>query len=284
MDLPGRTLDWAAIKPRTRMALRLLAMHGGRPVHRDVLMAALWPDMDPSSATRNLHVALSSLRTFFDPGLPRGRCQLIVRSGDAYEFALPPGGELDVVLFTGAIAAARRAQLDGNDTAMRNALREALGHYSGDLLPEDGAAEWVATTRESYRQQAAAAAEQLAAAELDAGDPAGALTAAERCLAIDTYRDRAWRLVVEAQRCLGNHAAADRAGRDYAAMLASLGLAPSGEPLDVPPSVAQSPRTGLRTVDTRSPDRREASATLVRQREPSPARTPVGSAAARSER
>ena len=275
MDLPGRTLDWTAIKPRTRMALRLLAMHGGRPVHRDVLMAALWPDVDPSSATRNLHVALSSLRTFFDPGLPRGRCQLIVRSGDAYELALPPDGELDVVLFTNAIAAARRAQLDGNVTVMRGALRKALGLYSGDLLPEDGAAEWVATTRESYRQQAAAAAEQLAAAELDAGDDSAALTAAERCLAIDTYRDQAWRLMIEAQRHLGNHAAADRAGRDYAAMLASLGLAPSGKPLLVSQSApVPAGQSTKRPTELRAG--RGSSPALIRQRTPSAAGISTG--------
>lgn len=231
MMLPGRVLDWAEIKPRTRMALRLLAMHGGRPVHREALMAALWPDMDPSCATRNLHVALSSLRTFLDPGVSRGRCTLIVRTGDAYKLALPRDGELDVVSFTDALAATRRAQLDGDRTEMRAALRRALAQYTGELLPEDGSTEWVAAIRESYRQQAAAAAEQLSVVELDGGDAAAGLAAAERCLTIDVYRDQAWRLVVSAQRRLGNHAAADRAARDYAAMLASLGLDPSGEPL-----------------------------------------------------
>lgn len=241
MALPGRTLDWSAIKPRTRMALRLLAMHGGRPVHREALMAALWPDIDLSCATRNLHVALSSLRTFLDPGVSRGRCALIVRTGDAYKLAIPGDGELDVVSFVDAVAAARRAQLDGDHTEMRAALHRALMCYAGELLPEDGSAEWVASARESYRQQAASAAEQLSVAELDAGDASASLAAAEQCLAIDVYRDQAWRLVVSAQRRLGNHAAADRASRDYAAMLATLGLDPSGQPLAAPTRVVATP-------------------------------------------
>ena len=266
MVLPGRTLDWTAIKPRTRAALRLLAMHGGRPVHREVLAAALWPEMDSATATRNLHVTLSSLRTFLDPGTPRGRCSLIVRTGDAYELALPAGGELDVVAFTNALAVARSAHASHDSLGGVAALRTALSVYAGELLPEDGPAEWVTAARDAYRQQAAAAAELLAAAELDAGDAARALAAAERCLEIDVYRDRGWRLLADAHRRLGNHAAADRASRDYAAMLASLGLDPRGAPLRSPTTVAAPVSSGRSTpLRPRQPG------------DPEPSHTPFGS-------
>ena len=53
IELDGRPVDLAAVKPRARAALHLLAAHGGRPVHAEILVAALWPDMDarPASAT-----------------------------------------------------------------------------------------------------------------------------------------------------------------------------------------------------------------------------------------
>src|SRR5262249_53437440 len=124
MEISGRTLDWSGVKPRTRMALRLLAMHAGRPVHREVLAAALWPETALATATRNLHVALSSLRTFLEPGNPRGHSALIARNGDAYELALPPGGRNDVAVFTAALAAARRAEVSGDHRAALASLRE----------------------------------------------------------------------------------------------------------------------------------------------------------------
>ena len=230
MMLPGRVLDWAEIKPRTRMALRLLAMHGGRPVHREALMAALWPDMiqlrheksarrpvEPSDVSRpgrvawTLHADRPYRRCIQTRASPRWRTRrrFIYRR---------PGGD---------------PKSTTRWRSHRNASRTAPGSRTvyGGLLPEDGSTEWVAAIRESYRQQAAAAAEQVSVVELDGGDAAAGLAAAERCLTIDVYRDQAWRLVVSAQRRLGNHAAADRAARDYAAMLASLGLDPSGEPL-----------------------------------------------------
>jgi len=279
MTMPGRELDWTAIKPRTRAALRLLAMHGGRPVHREVLTAALWPEMDQATATRNLHVALSSLRTFLEPGAPRGQSALIVRTGDAYALALPDGGGLDVVAFTEALAAARKAQLAGDVDAVRAALRAALAHYGGELLPEDGPAEWVTAARETFHGQAATAAEQLAAAELEADDAAMALAAAEQCLAMDVYRDRAWRLLADAHRRLGNHAAADRAARDYAAMLASLGLDPAGRPLPAPsPPGREAP--GGRAAEGAAPAGRAADSSAAARRAADAGRAVTGAAPA----
>ena len=247
LEIAGRAVDLSGIKPRTRMALRLLAMHAGRPVHREVLAAALWPEMDQATATRNLHVALSSLRTFLEPGTPRGHSALIARNGDAYELALPSGRDSDVAAFTASLAAARRAEAIGDHRTAVASLREALLAYSGDLLPEDGPAEWVVPTRETLRQQAADAAERLAEACLDDGDAAGARDAAHLCLRIDTYRDRGWRLLMEAHRQLGNIAAADRAARDYAALLASLGL--DADPPAAPePAAAPRPRPAPSTA------------------------------------
>src|SRR2546423_9087646 len=51
------------IKPRVRAVLRLLAVHAGNPVHREVLQMAFWPDADAETGARNLHVAVSSLRS-----------------------------------------------------------------------------------------------------------------------------------------------------------------------------------------------------------------------------
>lgn len=239
----GRALDWTSIRPRARSVARMLAMNAGRAVHRDTLVEALWPDMPPATATRNLHVALSSLRRFLEANLPADRSDpLLCRDGDAYLLALPPDGYCDVAVFRDALEEARRVR-PGRETDHLGALRAAVTSYGGDLLPEDGPAEWVVAERETLRRQAADAAALLAQAELDGtgigtGPSAGAVAGggstaaraaglARRCVEIDPCHDLGWRLLIAAHRRAGNAAAAERARREYAQVLVSLGLDPA---------------------------------------------------------
>lgn len=238
----GRPVELSAVKPRTRTALRLLAMRAGRPVHRETMIEALWPDLPPAAATRNLHVTLSSLRTFLEPGSPRGQSGLLARSGDAYRLALPEGGSCDVADFHAAVETARRARLDGDTTTVLAALRRAVLRYAGDLLPEDGPAEWVVHEREILRHQAADAAVDLATMALAAGRAQEAVAAAERCVEIDRYCDGGWRLLAQGYDELGNPAAAARARRDYLDMLASLNM-PDPHPAVVQRRAANHGRT-----------------------------------------
>ena len=68
IEVAGRPVDLSAVKPKARAALRLLALHAGRPVHRELLAEALWPDANGRHASiRNLQVAISSLRQALDP-------------------------------------------------------------------------------------------------------------------------------------------------------------------------------------------------------------------------
>ncbi len=71
-SVAGRPIDLAALKPRPRAVLRLLALHAGRPVHREVIQDALWRDADPETGARSLHVALSALRRELEPAAGRG--------------------------------------------------------------------------------------------------------------------------------------------------------------------------------------------------------------------
>jgi DNA-binding SARP family transcriptional activator len=107
------------------------------------------------------------------------------------------------------------------------ALRTAVAAYGGELLPEDGAAEWVVSERDTLRRQAADAAATLATAELT-GRPAPdrAVVAAQRSVDIDPCHDIGWRLLITAHHRSGNLAAAERARRGYADVLVSLGLDP----------------------------------------------------------
>jgi len=220
----GRPVDLAAIKPRPRAVLRMLAVHAGNPVHREVLQAAFWPDADADTGARNLHVAVSSLRSWLEPGVSRGGSSFLLREGDAYRLALRPDAEVDLVQFSKAFGAGRVARVRGEFEKAIAHFQQALELYAGEVLPEDGPAEWAIEPRERFRARALEAAQALAELCLRSGDPAAAAHACSTGLWIDRLHDPLWKLLIEARERAGDPVAASRARRDYARVLAELGL------------------------------------------------------------
>jgi DNA-binding SARP family transcriptional activator len=222
MAVDGRPVDLSALKPRPRALLRLLALDAGRPVHREVLTTAFWPDAEPETASRNLHVALSGLRRVLE-GDAEGT--LLVREGDAYRLALPPGSRVDLADLEHALAAGRAARDRGDATEATERFREALAFAGRELLPEDGPAEWVVDRREAVSSAVAEAARALGQLLL-ASDPAGAAWAFASGLRADPYHDPLWRHLIDAHERAGDPAAASTAKQGYARMLDRLGVLP----------------------------------------------------------
>jgi DNA-binding SARP family transcriptional activator len=222
--IKGRPVDLTTIKPRARAVLRLLAVHAGNPVHREVLQSAFWPDADMETGARNLHVAVSSLRSWLEPGVGRGGSSLLIREGDAYRLALQSDAEVDLVQFSRAVGAARVSRLRGETDAAIAQFRVALELYSGEVLPEDGPAEWAIEPRERFRAAALEAAQGLAELLLKRGDATAAANACATGLWIDRFHDPLWKLLIDARERAGDAIAASRAKRDYARVLEELGL------------------------------------------------------------
>jgi DNA-binding SARP family transcriptional activator len=214
----GRPVDLNGLKPRCQVLLRLLAMHGARPVHREALIEAIWPEAQAEAGMRNLQVAVSTLRRFLEPAVG------LAREAHSYRLALPAGHAVDVLRFEEACAAARTARAAGDSAAAQAALQLALDAYRGELLPTDGPAEWVVAARDRYRAQAGEAAEALAELQLAGGAAARAAETCKRGLGIDRYRDPLWRLLATAHERGGDQAAAARARRGYEQMLQEMGL------------------------------------------------------------
>jgi DNA-binding SARP family transcriptional activator len=228
LAVDGREVDLGPVKPRARALLRLLALHQGRAVHRESLADALWPEADPAAGIRSLQVAVSSLRRVLEPDLSRGAAQVLVREGDSYRLALSGGSDSDVAVFEAAHTEGRRALAAGDQAGAREALARARAAYAGDLLPEDGPAEWVVKARDQLRLQAAEAAQTEATFALEGGDAAGAAAACSWALAIDHYQDVLWRLLIKAHETAGDTASAHRAGQEYERILGELGLSRPG--------------------------------------------------------
>ena len=223
MRVGGRPVDLSAVKPLPRSMLRFLALNAGKPVHREVLESTFWPEADRATAARNVHVALSGLRKLVCPA-GDGEGSLLVREGEAYRLALGPGARVDLLEIDDALAGARAARARKDREAEISNYRRAMELAAGDLLPEDGPADWVVYRREEIRAQIAGAARSLAELLLD-GDPNGAADACAAGLRSDPHHDGLWRLLIAARERAGDQAAAATARSGYERMLGQLGLA-----------------------------------------------------------
>jgi len=193
LRLPGGPVDVAGIRPRARALLRLLCLYAGTAVHHETIEGALWPEADPESAGRNLHVAIAAVRRVLEPRAGRGSFQLLVRDGYAYRLALPAGTDVDLLRFEAAVAAGRSARDRGELGTAERAFEEAVALYPGELL-------------------------------LDRGDSAGAARVATAALRIERYHDPLWRILIRARDEAGDQGAASRARSSYDRMLAELGV------------------------------------------------------------
>lgn len=223
LESDGRRVLLDAAKPRVRSLFRLLAVHAGAPVHREVIQDALWPEADASAGARSLHVAVSALRRLLDEMLSGTGGRLVARDGEAYRLDVAPEA-VDVGRFEAAIADARAARAR-RQSALEPYAR-AAGLYAGELLPEEGPAEWVVERRDRYRAEAVEAAVGIAEEALLGGDHAAAIRACRFGLGLDRYQDALWRILIEAHERAGDPGAAVRERREYAVVLGALGLEP----------------------------------------------------------
>jgi DNA-binding SARP family transcriptional activator len=188
-----------------------------------VITTALWPEADGDTGTRSLQVAVSALRRLLETVGPASR-MLVLREGEAYRLALPDDAVVDVAVLERAFAQGhecrRRGDLDGATTV----LEEALAGFSTELLPEEGAAEWLIAARERHAARLVDAALALATVHAQRGDMVPAAAACERALLIDRYSDAAWSLLLEIHCRAGNDAAGARAHQRYAGMMRELGI------------------------------------------------------------
>jgi DNA-binding SARP family transcriptional activator len=224
----GRLLDLSRVKPRARQMLRLLALHGGRPVHREVVIEALWPDVNPEAANRGLHVAVSSLRRLF-AGQVGQMPPLIAREGEAYRLSVPRDASIDLVEFETAVRDGRAARARGDADRAIVASQTAIDIHDAELLPEDGPAEWLVHERERRVAEACEAAEALAEMLLERDDHAGAAAACARGLYLDRYQDKLWILRIAAHERAGDLAVGLRARQEYERVLRELGCSASAD-------------------------------------------------------
>jgi DNA-binding SARP family transcriptional activator len=220
-DVP---IDLSALRPRVRSILRFLACQPGTPVHQELIQETFWPGADPVSAAQNLHASIAAIRRVLEPGASRGHFQVLMREGPTYRLALPEGSFVDVAEFDRSIASGRRAVREGDAAGVDRAYRAALALYRGDLLEDEGPADWLVEVRELRRQEGLEAVEAVAALLEEQKDYEEAARLCTRGLRIDRYHDPLWRRLIRVREQAGDEGAARRARDAYRQALEELGV------------------------------------------------------------
>jgi DNA-binding SARP family transcriptional activator/pimeloyl-ACP methyl ester carboxylesterase len=132
---PVRAGVWA--QRRASDLAKLLALASRRRLHREQVIDALWPDLDPEAGAANLHKAAHYARKALGPSA------IVLREG---QVAMWPDDvvEVDAERFQ----AQAEAALAAGDP---DACQQAAALYGGELLPDDRYEEWLLARRDTLR-------------------------------------------------------------------------------------------------------------------------------------
>ena len=209
---PVALTEWQSKKARD--LVKLLVARRGRPVPREQLAEALWPD-DPEGAVGNrLSVAVSLLRQVMDPD-KRFDAEHFV-STDKENVALNlETVAVDVEAFLAGAAAGLALHRQGRREDSLDRLTAAEAAYGGDFLEEHPYDEWAVGLREEARATYLAVVTLLADDARDEVDTEREIRLRLRVLERDPYDEGASLALVRAHQRRGARGEARAAYRRY---------------------------------------------------------------------
>jgi peptide/nickel transport system substrate-binding protein len=205
----------------------LLAEHG-RPVPRDELAEALWGESPPATWEKALAVLVSKLRTLLEECGIDGRAALTSAFG-CYQLTLPSGAWIDVSAAAEAVEAAEQALTAGKPADAYESATAAAALARRAFLPGEHG-DWVEEKRRELQHVLVRAVACLADSCVPAGRTGAALKHARELVALEPYRESAYRRLMQAYSAAGDNAEALRVYERCRRLLAEeLGAFPSSE-------------------------------------------------------
>jgi LuxR family maltose regulon positive regulatory protein len=228
-DQEVRDRDWRSSK--ARQLFQLLLTERGRTLPRDLVLEALWPEMESDAAANNLRVTLNRLSKAIEPDRPDGAPPAyILQQGDTYGFNAASEFQIDAADFADAVAEGQRAIRRGQRAAAIAAFRTAMSLYGGPYLPDNMYEDWTVVERERLSMLFNDAAIRLGTLLLDEGLAHDAIGLGWRVLENDRAHEDAYRLLMRAHASLGERSTALRLYARCTAMLQEeLGVEPMPE-------------------------------------------------------
>jgi len=195
--------EWHSTKAKS--VLKYLVTHSGRPISRDTLMEALWPESEPTLANNNLKAAIRSLRQTL--ALAHGADQefpwILFQEGS---YMINPEADLwtDMEQFEFHWRAARQLEKDCRpvEAIGQHELAEAL--YRGEYLQDDPYEEWTTLRREALKDTYLAILGKLADHSIHSDDYEGCIVYCQKILNKDPCREDAYRRLMCSYSRLGN--------------------------------------------------------------------------------
>lgn len=207
-------------RSKAKALLKLLALQRGHSLHREQVLDALWPELDPAAAVNQLRKNLHYLRAQLGA---RGYTGTAVTLA-AEVLALAPETWVDADEFR---ALARAACLARADPTL---YERALGLYAGDLLPEDLYDDWAEPAREQLRSLRLRLLTELGVLYEACGQLELAVERLQQLLQADPLHEEGHRLLMRVYARMGSR---HRALRQYqlcrGALQRELGVEPSAE-------------------------------------------------------
>ncbi|MGE5672458.1 MAG: BTAD domain-containing putative transcriptional regulator [Mycobacterium leprae] len=224
----GRDVDLSAARSQKVISLfKLLVSSRGKPLLREQIVDAIWPEADPEAADRSFEVTVSTLRKLLDPLLDQ---PLILRRGRGYLFNPAVTLSVDMEEFTAHLSRGQWWWERGQTAPAVSEWHAAERLYAGDFLAEDPYDDWATATRERLKEQYVDLVTHLGELDFQNGHYTEALQRATTVLAEDPIRERAFRLLLRTHAAQGNRWVALRAYRRFQAELArELGEEPTPE-------------------------------------------------------
>ena len=221
----GQVVDERRLPGRQgRLLFVYLVAARSRPVPRDELADAIWGESPPATWEKALAVIVSKLR-----GLLADDGVVLTHAFGCYRLDLPDGAWVDITAAAEAAEEAEHALEAGEVEEVRAAAELAASLLERPFLPgEDGV--WVVQKRRELAEIRGRAVSALAESCLSSGDPAEAAKWAEKAVALAPFRERGYRLLMEAHVAAGNGAEALQVYEHCRRLLADeLGAYPSPE-------------------------------------------------------
>lgn len=222
-DVEGRHVTPALRGRQGRVLLAYLVLNRGRPVSRDELISALWPQRPPADPAAALRTQLSRLRSALGTQAVAGR--------DAVELRLSDATWVDVEAAEAAIQAAEAAIAESEWKQAWAHANVALNISSRPFLAGFDAP-WVEEVRRELAELQSRARESIARAGIGLGgsELAGAERSARELVRTSPFRESGYVLLMRALVASGNTAEALRAYERLRHVLREeLGTAPGAE-------------------------------------------------------
>lgn len=210
-----------------RLALVYLTSERHRPVPSQQLAAALWDDRPPPSADTSLRAIVSKLRGVLAAVGLDGAAS-IVADGGCYQLRVP-GAWVDLEAAANAVDRAEGAWRTGDVAGAWSHATVAAAIARRPLLPGDDVG-WVAALRGRLRALHVRALTVLTDADLATGQHDLAVALARELVAMEPFREAAYRQLMSAHLASGDRAEALRVYDQLRTLLADeLGVEPAPE-------------------------------------------------------